>query len=604
MPFFDDRDQWSYPGSPIGSNSGRCPCAQAGVHKVSMVSDAADEFAALYRTQAMQILRYCMGACRVHHLCQTSPSELIREDVLSPVTKALQNSLAKLLHCPTTSTLWEQASLPVRCGGLGLQDPADSGEAARLASLVNIGELLASLGIPRDAYEAELNQALKAFNSRWKMTLALPAPQKDLQKDLTSLVHQQRRDQVVAAAHGANGERLISLTTAHAADWLTHVSPWFSLSPSEYRAALRWVLAVPVCAGPYTCPWCGCEADPLGRHAVMCSVTGAAGRGHSVVKFLLANLYRAARCGSVDLEQGPAGSAKRPADLLITGAGARPLALDVTVWTRLSDANDVLDAVVNRKLERGKAECTAAGWRLRIWAADTYGAVHPATRPLVGKLISLLRVQSPWKDPDLISQEVWSALSAAILARAASQHCRLTTFTALRQGSAAPDAGDVSDEDSHGVDVDDAEPVPGAGKAVSMDTDGLPSSGEVLGNINPQPDLLDNEANPDPMDADPWPESAEAPDISYPLGNSSGAVDHLNELALMELDAGWAGGGHPEESESFRVTARLAAPFANNGELGKRRLIYCNDDPETGCRIYTRDPVPAGVAGDEDNVYE
>ena len=111
------------------------------------------------------------------------------------------------------------------------------------------------------------------------------------------------------------------------------------------------------------------------------------------------------------------------------------------------------------------------------------------------------------------------------------------------------------------MDVDDAEPVPGAGKAVSMDTDGLPSSGEVLGNIIPQPDLLDNEANPDPMDADPWPESAEAPDISYPLVNSSGAVDHLNELALMELDAGWAGGGHPEESESFRVTARLAAPL-------------------------------------------
>ena len=107
----------------------------------------------------------------------------------------------------------------------------------------------------------------------------------------------------------------------------------------------------------------------------------------------------------------------------------------------------------------------------------------------------------------------------------------------LRQGSAAPDAGDVSDEDFDGVDVDDTEPVPGAGMTMSMDIDGLPPSGEVLGNINPQPDLLVNEANPDPMDADAWPESAEGPDISSPLVNSSGAVDHLNELALMELDA-------------------------------------------------------------------
>ena len=586
VPFVDDRDKWSYLGSPIGSNRGQCPCAQAAVRKVSMVSEAVDKFAALYPAQAMQILRYCLGACRVHHLCQTSPSEMIREAVITPVTKALQNSLASLLHCSTTSAIWQHASLPVRCGGLGLQDPADSAEAARLASLVNIAELLASLNIPQDAYEAELHQALQAFNTRWKLTLTLPAPQKDLQKDLTSLVHQQRRDQLVAAAHGANGERLISLTTAHATDWLTRVSPWFSLTPAEYRAALRWVLAVPVCTGPYTCPWCGCEADPLGIHAVSCSVTGAAGRGHSVVKFLLANLYRAAHCGSVDLEQGPAGSAKRPADLLVTGAGVRPLALDVTVWTRLPGATDTLDAVVNRKLERGKAECNAAGWRLRIWAADTYGAVHPATRPLLGKLISLLRAQSPWKDPGLISQEVWSALSAAILTRAASQHCRLMTTTALRSGSAALDAGDASDDDSEGFDVDEAEPVPVADVAVSMDTDGQPPDGEVLGTFNPQPDLLVGEPHTDPMDADVCSECAEAQATSSPM---------------VRRDAGCTGAAH--SSESFRVTARLAAPFACEGELGARRLLYCDNDPDTGCRIYTRDPAPAGDPGDEDALY-
>ena len=48
-----------------------------------------------------------------------------------------------------------------------------------------------------------------------------------------------------------------------------------------------------------------------------------------------------------------------------------------------------------------------------------------------------------------------------------------------------------------------------------------------------------------------------------------------------------------------RVTARLAAPFASNDELGMRKLIYCDNDPETGCRIYTQDPVTAGDAADE-----
>ena len=117
-----------------------------------------------------------------------------------------------------------------------------------------------------------------------------------------------------------------------------------------------------------------------------------------------------------------------------------------------------------------------------------------------------------------------------------------------------------------------------------MYTDGQPPVGEVLGNINTQPDLFVNEANPDSVDAVTYPESDEAPVISSPLENGSGATDHQNELALMEQDAV---GAHSEASEAFRVTARLAAPLAANGELGLRRLIYREDDPETGCRIYT-----------------
>ena len=105
-----------------------------------------------------------------------------------------------------------------------------------------------------------------------------------------------------------------------------------------------------------------------------------------------------------------------------------------------------------------------------------------------------------------------------------------------------------------------------------------------MGNINTQPDLFVNEANPDSVDAVTYPESDEAPVISSPLENGSGATDHQNELALMEQDAV---GAHSEASEAFRVTARLAAPLAANGELGLRRLIYREDDTETGCRIYT-----------------
>ena len=59
----------------------------------------------------------------------------------------------------------------------------------------------------------------------------------------------------------------------------------------------------------------------------------------------------------------------------------RPLALDITIWTRRGDADDPLDAVVTKKLARGKEQCGTEGLRLQVWAADTYGALHPGTLP-------------------------------------------------------------------------------------------------------------------------------------------------------------------------------------------------------------------------------
>ena len=58
--------------------------------------------------------------------------------------------------------------------------------------------------------------------------------------------------------------------------------------------------------------------------------------------------------------------------------------------TRLSETAHHLDVVVAQKMAHGKTDCEADGWRLRVWAADIYGALHPATFPLVIKVSNLL----------------------------------------------------------------------------------------------------------------------------------------------------------------------------------------------------------------------
>ena len=145
-------------------------------------------------------------------------------------------------------------------------------------------------------------------------------------------------------------ERLSSVMTPHAVDWLFGGSPWFSLTPDEMRYAARWTLGVPLDTSHYKCPLCGLNADAKGLHATACHATGATVSGHNVVKMVMGAIYRAAGA-TVDFEQStPHNSQRRPADLLVRGISAKPLAVDVTIWSRTVNINDPLDKALEAKV--------------------------------------------------------------------------------------------------------------------------------------------------------------------------------------------------------------------------------------------------------------
>ena len=133
---------------------------------------------------------------------------------------------------------------------------------------------MAGLGVPEVFYSAAVDEALRAYNDRWGFAQCIPQPSKTRQQ-----------------------------------------------------------LGVPIAPRPYRCPSCGVFADAYGRHAAFCYMSGAACRGHTVFKLVLAFLYRLAGC-NVQLEQGALDSAKRPADILVKVFMPRPLAIDTTIWSR------------------------------------------------------------------------------------------------------------------------------------------------------------------------------------------------------------------------------------------------------------------------------
>ena len=168
--------------------------------------------------------------------------------------------------------------------------------------LVNTAETILNLGVEEAALQAATTAALFGYNTFWGLHSGLPAPAKDLQRELTEAMHDLRLAKLAAEATSEEGERLSSVMTPHAADFLQGCSPWFSLTADEVRYAARWMPGVPLHTLDYKCPFCGLDADARGLHAAACHATGAPASGHNVVKLVLGAIYRAAGA-TVDYEQ-------------------------------------------------------------------------------------------------------------------------------------------------------------------------------------------------------------------------------------------------------------------------------------------------------------
>ena len=69
------------------------------------------------------------------------------------LSNALQSAACDILGCGLTTNAWEQATLPIRQGGLGIKDPTTLRPVARLAALANFHSRGTIVGVPSDLLE-------------------------------------------------------------------------------------------------------------------------------------------------------------------------------------------------------------------------------------------------------------------------------------------------------------------------------------------------------------------------------------------------------------------------------------------------------------------
>ena len=97
------------------------------------------------------------------------------------------------------------------------------------------------------------------------------------QKDLLTRLENHQIDQLLLQSSPANHARLLSVSSHHAAAWLsvvTSVGLNLHLEPDEFQIALKWWLGMDTSLGS-CCPYCPThQLDPLGHHAVTCKGGG------------------------------------------------------------------------------------------------------------------------------------------------------------------------------------------------------------------------------------------------------------------------------------------------------------------------------------------
>jgi hypothetical protein len=432
-------------GSPVGSTD--CCRDWADSHVGKPLALALDRLLALGEPRAASIiLRQCLSACKVNWILRTAEA---------PVGRALAESTAPLMRqawdgivgsvCSDLS--WELASLPIRLGGAGIASPVSVCDAASVSSW--IGGVFGSAGGPTITVPVGFETAVTS------LVAISPGLGRPLLAALQSAGVAGLRDHPLRARwadQSASSEeifkqraalfdacadlRLQGLRSAQesagAGLWLTATPGASSFAASEWQLLLRFRVGAFCYPQGSVCAGCRKAMDSAGDHALSCPSNGTY-RRHNHLRDRLFGLSQLAGWAP-DVGQAIPGSRDRPADLLLRGAGSRPLAVDVTVShpLRSSASSAVREGrssaaaeAERAKVVQSKPVCQTAGWDFSPFGVDATGGLGPAARLLCRRLAKALAMRAG-ADTATLSENVGTQISLALATGRGEMLCAAT----------------------------------------------------------------------------------------------------------------------------------------------------------------------------------
>ena len=362
------------------------------------------------------LLRYCLDACKVNHLMRSTLLGTGAQ-AIQDLTGALQSASSGFLGCGITVRAWEQATMPIRHGGLGIKDPVTIRPFARISALANLHAQGTSVGCPPDLLSyisddtpttmtsvvTKLGQNNEIADS-WLRNPSLIChadKQQRSQHWWTDQLASMRRQKLKTQGTARDQIRLISQEGPIASAWL-NVTPSRAtnslLSDTDFRSLCRYWLGLPILPDGSTakCPLCGLTVDPFGDHFTNCKNNGPT-RRHNALRDAWSNLLSTA---AISLRrEAVSGNGQRPADiLLLNWDKGRDVAVDFTIVSPLTlDALPLSVEVTKRHLahaeeakyakERNTLSCTDMRWGMQPAAFSPWGGAGPSAKHLLYETI-------------------------------------------------------------------------------------------------------------------------------------------------------------------------------------------------------------------------
>lgn len=295
---------------------------------------------------------------------------------LKKIDELVKSTLIDVINVDVTGAAWEQASLPLRYGGLGIRSVDALALPCFLASLHAAAPLIAAISPSvTDVTPAALPPALEEFKRLIGSGEVPNAPENRKQRVWDDLACELVRDKLLEAANQIDRAHLLAASEPHTAAWLQAVpvqSLGLHLDADTVRVAVALRLGAPVSCKPHSCRQCGRPANRLGHHGLSVSCIKSAGRfsRHANLNDVVKRALSGAGLSSVLEPQGlDRGDERRPDGLtLFLYNRGKSLAWDATCVDTFGETT-----VVRNSLEPGSAAKAAETKKTEVCY---YGPTH------------------------------------------------------------------------------------------------------------------------------------------------------------------------------------------------------------------------------------